>query len=104
MAQVPHPGGDVRDGDGTESTGSGTRPGPGEFMSGGASDSVDHTTGSMTIEQATNLLNPDSPEWEQGYITIADGRQMPLWSVFSPAPTLNDGESQVAFMTRTRAA
>ena len=29
---------------------------------------------------------------------------MQLWSVFAPAPTLNDGESQVAFMTHRRSA
>ena len=56
------------------------------------------------MEQAGNLHDPDSPEWEDGYVNLVDGQQMQLWSVFAPAPTLNDGESQVAFMTRRRAA
>ena len=93
--------------DGTESYksgGSGTHRGQGEFISGGASDSVDHTTLSMTIKQVTNLHNPEAPEWEQGYLNLTDGRRMPLWSDFYPAPTINLGETEVAFATRTRVA
>ena len=73
-------------------------------MFGGTSDAIHHTTMSLSMEQAGNLHDPDSPEWEDGYVTLVDGQQMQLWSVFAPAPTMNHGESQAAFATWQRAA
>ena len=68
------------------------------------SDIVNRNTRVISQNLIEILSNSDAPQWDDGWVPLADGYRFRLWSNTNPEPTEREHENMEDFTARQRAA